>query len=106
MARGRSAIRGLAFVIAERPYRCPQHPSRATERHNRKAHPVDLEWNDDGLEKLQRQLEEQFSGGIEAPLGGSEEDAVRSVKEQLVAMGTAPNDAEIAKMVREVREAY
>lgn len=63
-----------------------------------------LEWNEDGLSELQRQLEEQFSGGLDVPLGGSEEDAIRSVKEQLDAMGVTPNDAEIAKIVHDVRE--
>jgi hypothetical protein len=65
---------------------------------------VGLEWNKDGLSELQRQLEEQFSGGVNVPLGGSEEDAIRSVKEQLHAMGVTPNDAEIARIVRGVRE--
>ena len=37
-----------------------------------------------GMERLQRELEEKFLGGLQVPKGGSEEDAVRSVRDQLV----------------------
>lgn len=63
-----------------------------------------LEWNDGGFEEFERQLNEQFSDGVKVPLDGSEVDAIRSVKEQLEAMGAEPNDLEVGKMVREVRE--
>ena len=66
---------------------------------------VRFEWNEDGLQKLERQLQEQFSGGINVPLEGSEDDAIRSVIDQLTAMGVTPNEAAIAEKVREVRAA-
>lgn len=66
---------------------------------------VRFEWNEDGLQKLERQLQEQFSGGLNIPLEGSEDDAIRSVIDQLTAMGATPNEAAIAQKVREVRAA-
>ena len=56
-----------------------------------------------GMERLQRELEEKFLGGLQVPKGGSEEDAVRSVRDQLEQLGVQPNGAEVRKMVREVR---
>jgi len=40
-----------------------------------------------GMERLQRELEEKFLGGLQVPKGGSEEDAVRSVRDQLEQLG-------------------
>jgi hypothetical protein len=64
-----------------------------------------FEWNNDGLEKLQRQLQEQFSGGVDIPLDGSEDEAIWSVINQLQGKGLTTNDAEIAKWVRDHRAA-
>ena len=64
---------------------------------------ADFKINRAGMDKLQRDLEKQFSGGIQIPLEGSEEDAVRSVKDQLKKMGATPNDSEVEKMVRDAR---
>jgi hypothetical protein len=63
----------------------------------------DFKINKAGMEKLEQDLERQFSGGIQIPAGGSEAEAVRSVKDQLRNMGATPNDAEVRKMVREAR---
>jgi hypothetical protein len=49
----------------------------------------------------QRDLEEKFSAVIQIPLDGPEDDAVRSVKDQLKNMGVTPNDSEVEKMVRD-----
>lgn len=62
-----------------------------------------LKPNKAGMAKLQRDLENKFSGGVQVPAGGSEADAVKSVKDQLKAMGVTPNDAAVAKMVRDAR---
>jgi hypothetical protein len=64
---------------------------------------ADFKINKAGMDKLQRDLEKQFSGGIEIPLDGSEEDAIRSVKDQLKEMGATPNDSEVEKLVRDAR---
>jgi hypothetical protein len=64
---------------------------------------MDFKVNKDGMNELQRQLEEQFSAGVQVPLGGSEEDAIQSVKDQIVGMGAAPNDAEVERLVRNAR---
>lgn len=63
-----------------------------------------LEWDEDGLEGLQRQLEMQFSDGLQVPLDGSEEDAIRSVTDQLRIMGVMSNDEEVVKIVRKPRD--
>lgn len=55
------------------------------------------------MAKLQRDLEKKFSGGVQVPAGGTEEDAVQSVKDQLTEMGATPNDAAVLKMIRDVR---
>jgi hypothetical protein len=62
-----------------------------------------FEINKAGMEQLQRDLEEKFSGGVQVPLDGSEEDAVRSVIEQLQSMGVTPNDANVREIVRQAR---
>jgi hypothetical protein len=58
--------------------------------------------NKAGMRKLERDLQKQVPG-VHVPLDGSEDAAVRSVKDQLKKMGTAPNDANVRKMVREAR---
>ncbi|QEM47170.1 hypothetical protein [Mycolicibacterium grossiae] len=60
-------------------------------------------FNNDGLKRLQENLEGQFSGGLQVPLGGSEEEAVASVRQQLVELGVTPNDEEVVRVVRDVR---
>jgi hypothetical protein len=64
---------------------------------------MDFEINKAGMEQLQRGLEEKFSAGVQVPLGGSEEDAIQSVKDQLTKMGTVPNDSAVEKLVRDAR---
>ncbi|WP_319449935.1 MULTISPECIES: hypothetical protein [unclassified Mycobacterium] len=64
---------------------------------------MDFKVNKDGMSELQRQLEEQFSAGVQVSLGGSEEDAIQSIKDQIVGMGAIPNDAEVKQLVRNVR---
>lgn len=59
--------------------------------------------NKAGMDKLKRDLEKKFSGGVRVPAGGSEADAVKSVKDQLKKMGVTPNDSAVAKMVRDAR---
>jgi hypothetical protein len=65
---------------------------------------ADFRINKAGMKKLERDLEKQFSGGIQIPLDGSEAEAIRSVKDQLNNMGVTPNDSEVQKMVRDARE--
>ncbi|APE17771.1 hypothetical protein BOH72_23420 [Mycobacterium sp. WY10] len=65
-----------------------------------------FEINEAGMAQLQQELEQHFSGGLQVPLGGSEEDAIRSVKEQLEALGATPDHAEVERMVRETRETH
>ncbi|CAN5875500.1 hypothetical protein BH09ACT7_BH09ACT7_29020 [soil metagenome] len=65
-----------------------------------------FEINEEGMRQLEREPQEKFSAGIQVPLGGSEADAIESVKEQLRGMGAEPNDAEVAKIVREARETH
>lgn len=67
---------------------------------------ADFEINEEGMQQLERQLQERLSPGIQVPLAGSEADAIESVKEQLRGMGAEPNDAEVAKIVRNAREAH
>ncbi|WP_139809358.1 hypothetical protein [Mycobacterium avium] len=59
--------------------------------------------NKAGMEQLQRDMEEKFAGGVRVPLDGSEENAVRSVIEQLQSMGVTPNDANVREIVRQAR---
>lgn len=64
---------------------------------------MEFEINPAGMEQLERQLQEQFSAGIQVPLGGSEEEAVQSVREQLISMGATPDDAAVRQIVRDKR---
>jgi hypothetical protein len=64
-----------------------------------------FEINEAGMQQLERELQERFSAGLQVPLEGSEADAIESVKDQLRSMGAEPNDAEVEKIVRDVREA-
>lgn len=59
--------------------------------------------NQAGMAKLQHDLEKKFSGGINIPLGGTEADAIRDVKNQLINLGVQPNDAEVRRLVQEKR---
>jgi uncharacterized protein YpuA (DUF1002 family) len=59
--------------------------------------------NKAGMDKLRQELEQQFSAGVQIPLEGTEEDAIRSVKDQLKNMGVTPNDAEVERIVRNAR---
>lgn len=59
--------------------------------------------NKAGMAKLQRDLEKQFSVGIQIPLGGTESDAIVEVKKQVKGMGITPNDAEVRKLVQKHR---
>lgn len=59
--------------------------------------------NKAGMAKLQRDLEKQFSAGIQIPLGGTESDAIDEVKKQMKDMGITPNDAEVRKLVQKHR---
>jgi hypothetical protein len=63
-----------------------------------------LEWNDDGLEELQRQLQKKLRTGSNVPLGGSEAEAIHLVKDQLTGIGLTPNDADIEQWVRDLRQ--
>lgn len=65
---------------------------------------MEFEINQAGLNKLQHDLERQFAAGVQVPLGGSEAEAVESVKDQLRKMGAAPNEAEVQRIVRDVRK--
>ncbi|MGV0716190.1 hypothetical protein ABQE93_12370 [Mycolicibacterium sp. XJ662] len=56
-----------------------------------------------GMAKLQRDLEKQFSAGIQIPLGGTESDAIDEVKKQMKGIGITPNDAEVRKLVQKHR---
>ncbi|QIN93624.1 hypothetical protein SEA_DUMPSTERDUDE_36 [Gordonia phage DumpsterDude] len=64
-----------------------------------------VEFNDDAIRRFKEDLEERVSGDITIPGGASEDDAVRSVVEQLQARGLKPNEAAIRKDIRERREA-
>jgi hypothetical protein len=64
---------------------------------------VEINFNKDGMDQLQRDLEEQFSAGVKIPLDGSEEDAIQSVKDQLTNMGTVPTDDAVEELVRNAR---
>ncbi|KDO99012.1 hypothetical protein H7I87_26235 [Mycobacterium timonense] len=58
----------------------------------------------EALKQFEQDLQKRFDGKrISIPLEGSEEDAVRDVRKQLVDMGLTPNDAEIAGYVRDAR---
>ena len=59
--------------------------------------------NKAGMDNLERDLQEKFASGVQVPRGGSEADAIASVKDQLIRRGATPNDAEVEKMVRDVR---
>jgi hypothetical protein len=64
---------------------------------------MEFKINQAGMDHLQRQLEEQFSAGIQIPLEGSEQDAIQSVKDQIIGMGAVPNDDAVAEIVRNAR---
>jgi hypothetical protein len=63
-----------------------------------------FEINQAGMDKLERELREKFSAGIQIPKDGSEADAVQSVKDQLMGLGAAPNEAAVLQMVRDARK--
>lgn len=63
---------------------------------------VEFEFNEEGMRQLEEQLREQL-GQIQIPLGGSEEDAIRSVTQQLLDKGLEPNDEAVQQIVREAR---
>jgi hypothetical protein len=48
---------------------------------------MEIEWNEDGLAEFERQVKDQLSGDVEVPLDGSEDDAIRSVIQQLQSKG-------------------
>jgi hypothetical protein len=48
---------------------------------------VEFEINKAGMEQLERELQEKFSSGIQVPQGGSEADAIQSVKDQFDPVG-------------------
>jgi hypothetical protein len=48
-------------------------------------------------------FERRLSAGIRIPLGGTEHDAIHSVKNQFKEMGLTPDDTEIARMVHDAR---
>jgi hypothetical protein len=54
------------------------------------------------MEQLQRDLEQRFPAGVQVPLDGTEEDAVASVRSQIIAMGAEPDDEAIAEIIRNV----
>jgi hypothetical protein len=58
-----------------------------------------------GMMKFERGLEESLSMDIQIPQDGSEDEAIRSVKEQLKSLGTTSSDAEVRKRVRDARSA-
>lgn len=59
--------------------------------------------NFDGMKKRLRDLDERASEGISVPLGGSDEDAIRSVNEQLRKIGLDPDESEVRRYVRDHR---
>ena len=65
---------------------------------------ADFKINKAGMKKLEQDLEKKLSVEIQIPAGGSEADAVRSVKEQIKKTGATPNDSEVRKMVRDARK--
>jgi pyruvate/2-oxoglutarate dehydrogenase complex dihydrolipoamide acyltransferase (E2) component len=46
---------------------------------------------------------ERFSKGIQIPLGGTEHDAIHSVRRQLEEMSLTPNDSAVVELVRKAR---
>jgi hypothetical protein len=61
-----------------------------------------FKFNKAGMKKLEQDIQKKVAG-VHIPPDGSEDDAVRSVTDQLKKMGTTPNDANVRKMVREAR---
>jgi hypothetical protein len=59
--------------------------------------------NPAGIKKLERDIQKKIPG-VQVPLDGSEDDAIRSVKDQLKKMGATPNDSNVRKIVREARK--
>ncbi|ORV91183.1 hypothetical protein AWC11_11290 [Mycobacterium interjectum] len=62
-----------------------------------------FEFNFDGMKQAVRDLQNRAEAGVSVPLGGSEDDAIRSVQDQLVEMGLTPDDAEVERYVRDAR---
>ena len=62
--------------------------------------------NTSGMKKLEGDLEKKSSGGLQVLSRGAEEEAVRSLQDQLKKMGVTPNDSEVRKMVRDARKGY
>ncbi len=58
-----------------------------------------------GMVKFERGLEESLCLDIQIPQDGSEDEAIRSVDEQLKSLGAIPSDAEVRKRVRDARSA-
>ncbi|ORB01101.1 hypothetical protein BST33_10050 [Mycolicibacter minnesotensis] len=65
---------------------------------------VEFKINEAGMRQLQRDLEKRVASGVEIPSGGSEADAIRSVKDQLKKMGLTPDDQGVRQMVRAARK--
>ncbi|BBY33354.1 hypothetical protein [Mycolicibacter minnesotensis] len=65
---------------------------------------MEFKINEAGMRQLQRDLEKRVASGVEIPSGGSEADAIRSVKDQLKKMGLTPDDQGVRQMVRAARK--
>ncbi|ANI39571.1 hypothetical protein [Mycolicibacterium vaccae] len=63
--------------------------------------------NKAALRQLQRRatrtIDAQLGDSLQVPKSGSEDDAVRSVEDQLHKAGLTPNTAEIRQLVRDAR---
>lgn len=68
---------------------------------------VKIKINKAGIRRLQRKIEqqvhEQLGDSLQVSKGGSEDDTVRSVENQLRKAGLTPNAAEIRRIVRDAR---
>lgn len=62
-----------------------------------------FKFNADDMKERLRNLQERAGEGIGVPLDGSEEDAIRSVNDQLKKMGIEPNESEVRRYVRDAR---
>ncbi len=63
----------------------------------------EFEINKQHMDEPQLDSESQFAD-LRVPLGGSEDEAIRSVTEQLTSMGVTPNEAPVQKIVRQARD--
>jgi hypothetical protein len=63
---------------------------------------VEIEWNEDGLREMTESIQRALDD-ITVPSEGSEEDAIRDVKQQLTRKGIEPNDEAVAEIVRQAR---